>query len=225
MVGTFTDGQDMLLLQGPYGPYVQLGQTGEDGKKPKRVSLPKGLAPEALTPELATRLLSLPRDLGPHPETGKKVTVNIGRFGPYIHHDTGFKSIPRTDSIFDIGLNRAVELLAQPKGEGRGAPAGKTLGKHPDDGEPVTVHDGRYGPYVKHGKVNATLPASVNAATVTLDDAVALIAAKAAKGPSVKKPTAAKKAPAKVAAASTKKPAAKKPAAKKPAAAKTKKAA
>jgi len=193
-VGLFTDGQEMLLMQGPYGPYVQLGQNTEEGKKPKRISLPKGLAAEAVTSEIATKLLSLPRELGSHPETSKKVTVNIGRFGPYIQHDGGFKSIPRTDSIFDIELDRAVELLAQPKGAGRsGATAGKSLGKHPDDDEPVTVHDGRYGPYVKHGKVNATLPAGTDATNVTLDEAVALIAAKAAKGAPAKKKTAAKK--------------------------------
>ncbi|MES2353911.1 MAG: type I DNA topoisomerase [Pseudomonadota bacterium] len=191
-VGLFTNGEDMLLMQGPYGPYVQLGLTGEEGKKPKRVSLPKGLTPEALTIEIATKLLSLPRDLGLHPETSKKIIVNIGRFGPYIQHDGGFKSIPRTDSIFDIELARAVELLAQPKGAGRSAPAGKMLGKHPKDNEAVTVHDGRYGPYVKHGKVNATLPANLDATTVTLEEAIELIAAKEAKGPPAKK-VAAKK--------------------------------
>ena len=223
LVGTFTDGQDMLLLQGPFGPYVQLGAAGTDGKKPKRVSLPQGVTPETLTSEMAAKLLSLPRDLGAHPESGKKVTVNIGRFGPYIAHDGGFKSIPRTDSIFEIELDRAVELLAQPKSEGRGAPAGKVLGKHPADNEPVTVHDGRYGPYVKHGKINATLPAGMNATTVTLDEAVSLIAEKAAKGPSSRKSTgkarttakkpAARKLPEKLPTAMAKKPAAKKTAA------------
>jgi DNA topoisomerase-1 len=215
VVGVFANGQEMLLLQGPYGPYVQLGQAGDDGKKPKRVSLPKGLTPEAVTPEMATKLLSLPRELGNHPETGKKVIVNIGRFGPYIQHDGGFKSIPRTDSIFDIGLDRAVDLLAQPKGAGRNAPAGKSLGKHPEDGEQVTVHDGRYGPYVKHGKVNATIPASLNAANITLDEAVALIAAKVAKGSPTTKTIPSKKTRATE----------KKTASKKPTVAKTKKAA
>jgi DNA topoisomerase-1 len=225
-VGTFSDGQDMLLMQGPYGPYVQLGAAGEDGKKPKRVSLPKGVAPEAVTVDMATKLLSLPRELGLHPETGKKVTVNIGRFGPYIQHDGAFKSIPRTDSIFDIGLHRAVELLAQPKGEGRGAPAGKSLGKHPGDDQLVTVHDGRYGPYVKHGKINATIPAGMNAASITLEEAVSLIADKAAKGGTGTKTTPAKRPSSAKKPATTKTPAAKKkPAAKKAAAGKTKKAA
>ncbi|HVK56680.1 MAG TPA: type I DNA topoisomerase, partial [Burkholderiales bacterium] len=213
-VGTFTDGQEMILLQGPYGPYVQLGQAGEDGKKPKRVSLPKGLTPETITPEIAAKLLSLPRDLGPHPESGKKVTVSIGRFGPYIQHDGGFKSIPRTDNVLDIELPRAVELLAQPKGAGRSAPAGKPIGNHPADGEVVSVHDGRYGPYVKHGAVNATIPPTLDAATITLDDAIALIEAKAAKGPPVKK-TPAKKSAAKKTSATTEIAAAKKTLAKK----------
>ena len=241
LIGPFTDGQDMLLLQGPYGPYVQLGTTGAEGKKPKRVSVPKGVAAEAVTPEMATQLLSLPRDLGAHPESGKKVTVNIGRFGPYVQHDGGFKSIPRSDSIFAIKLDRAVELLAQPKGAGRNVPAGKSLGKHPDDGEPVTAHDGRYGPYVKHGKINATLPANLDPTTVTLNEAVELIAAKAGAGPSLKrrpakkaaraKKTSAVKKPAVTKAAAVskptviKKPLAKKPAVKKPASAWTKKAA
>nr|MBA2689503.1 topoisomerase DNA-binding C4 zinc finger domain-containing protein [Burkholderiales bacterium] len=232
MVGSYSDGQDMLLLQGPYGPYVQLGLASKEGKKPKRVSLPKGMAPEALTAELATQLLSLPRELGPHPETGSKVIVNIGRFGPYIQHDGGFKSIPRTDSIFAIDLKRAVELLAQPRSSGRNMPAGKSLGKHPADGGAVTVHDGRYGPYVKHGKINATLPSDLNAATVTLEEAVELIAAKEARGPTGKK-TAAKKTPANKATKKTvtvlkkvvAKKAAKKPVAKKSLLAKTKKAA
>ena len=211
LIGQFGDGQDMYLLQGPYGPYVQLGLATEGDKKPKRVSLPKGVTAETVDINIATKLLSLPRDLGNHPETGKKVVVNIGRFGPYIQHDGGFKSIPSTDSIFNIELDRAVELLAQPKSvRGRGASVGKNLGNHPADGQPVTVHDGRYGPYVKHGSINATLPSNFDATTVTLDDAVALIDAKAGKDSSTKK---AKKSVAKKVAA--KKIAAKKSSAKK----------
>lgn len=213
LVGSFTDGRDMYLLQGPYGPYVQLGLATEDNKKPKRVSLPKGVTVEAVNIDIATKLLSLPRDLGNHPETDKKVIVNIGRFGPYIQHDGGFKSIPSMDSIFDIELDRAVELLAQPKSaRGRGSSPGKSLGNHPSDEQPVTVHDGRYGPYVKHGSINATLPSNLDAATVTLEDAIALIDAKAAKDGPVKK-KAAKKTAAKK--ASAKKTAAKKVVAKK----------
>jgi DNA topoisomerase-1 len=140
----------------------------------------------------ALKLLSLPREVGTHPESGKKVIVNIGRFGPYIGHDGKFKSIPRTDSIFDIGLERAVELLAQAKTGG--ATVLRALGEHPDDKAPIEVCSGRYGPYVRHGKINATLPKDVTPEAVTLEEALELIAARAAKaGPSkakaTKKPT------------------------------------
>jgi DNA topoisomerase-1 len=171
--------QSVLLLSGPYGPYLQLGEAAEEGKKPKRVSLPKNLAPTAVTMDIALRLLSLPRDLGLHPETGKKVVVNIGRFGPYIQHDGGFRSIPRADNVFDIGLDRALAILAEPKALGRGAL--RVVGEHPDDGVSVTLHSGQYGKYVKHGKVNATLPAGSDADTLTLEDAVLLLAARAGK--------------------------------------------
>ncbi len=169
----------MFLCQGPYGPYVQMGMLGADGKKPKRVSLPKSLPPEQLTPAIAEKLLSLPRELGAHPESGKKVSANIGRFGPYVQHDKDFRSVPKSDSVLEIGLARALELLAQPKGAARrGAPAGKVLGPHPADAQPVTLHDGRYGPYVKHGAHNASLPKGTNAAAITLDEALTLLAAK-----------------------------------------------
>lgn len=192
-------GVPMLLLNGPYGPYLQLGETAPEGKKPKRVSLPKNLAPEQVTPEIAFKLLSLPRDLGLHPENGKKVTVNIGRFGPYIQHEGGFRSIPRTDNIFDITLPRAVQILAEPKNVGRGAL--RTLGPHPEDQQPVGIYSGRYGPYVKHGKVNATLPNGSDPDSFTLEEALGLLASKASKGASA--PT--KKTTAKKASASRKK--------------------
>ncbi|MDP2145011.1 MAG: type I DNA topoisomerase [Gallionella sp.] len=236
--------QGVLLLRGPYGYYVQLGEVIEGEKaKPKRVSWPKELPLEQADLATALKLLSLPRELGAHPESGKKVIVNIGRFGPYIGHDGKFKSIPRSDSIFDIGLDRAVELLAQAKA---GNTVLRTLGEHPDDKSPVEICSGRYGPYARHGKVNATLPKDISPDDVTLEQALELIAAKAAKGgtgkakkPAAKKPAAtktaaAKKAPAKKAAtakakttttkAATAKKTATKPAAKKPAA-KTKTAA
>jgi DNA topoisomerase-1 len=203
--------QPVLLLRGPYGPYVQLGEVEEGAKtKPKRVSWPKELPLEHADLDTALKLLSLPREVGTHPETGKKVIVNIGRFGPYIGHDGKFKSIPRTDSIFDIGLDRAVELLAQARSGG--ATVLRTLGEHPDDKAPIEVCSGRYGPYVRHGKVNATLPKDVTPESVTLEEALAMIAAKAAKGGTGKAKTA-KKAPAKKAAkakaATEEKPAAK----------------
>jgi len=193
--------QAVLLLRGPYGPYVQLGEQEEGVKtKPKRVSWPKDLPLEQADLAAALKLLSLPREVGTHPESGKKVIVNIGRFGPYIGHDGKFKSIPRTDSIFDIGLERAVELLAQAKTGG--ATVLRALGEHPDDKAPIEVCSGRYGPYVRHGKINATLPKDVTPEAVTLEEALELIAARAAKA-----------SPSKTKA--TKKPAAKKAAAKK----------
>jgi DNA topoisomerase-1 len=170
----------IFAMQGPYGPYVQLGEM-EGDKKPKRVSIPKNVPPDGVTLEVALKLLALPRDLGAHPETGKKVNAAIGRFGPYVSHDGHFKSIPKDESVFDIGLERAVALLKEPKQFGaRGAL--KVLGKHPEDGQPVALYSGRYGPYVKHGKVNATLPDKDMISTVTLEEAVELLAAKAKKG-------------------------------------------
>ncbi len=229
--------QTVLLLRGPYGYYVQLGEVIEGEKaKPKRVSWPKELPLEQADLATALKLLSLPRELGAHPESGKKVIVNIGRFGPYIGHDGKFKSIPRTDSIFDIALDRAVELLAQAKA---GNTVLRTLGEHPEDKAPVEICSGRYGPYARHGKINATLPKDISPEEVTLEEALELIAAKAAKGGTGKvkaaKKTAAKKTPATKTKADTKtskaktgtsKTAAKKPtsktAAKKPAAKKIK---
>ncbi|OGT03842.1 MAG: DNA topoisomerase I, partial [Gallionellales bacterium RIFCSPLOWO2_02_58_13] len=230
-------GQPVLLLRGPYGHYVQLGEVEEGAKtKPKRVSWPKELPLEQADLPAALKLLALPRDLGAHPETGKKVIVNIGRFGPYIGHDGKFKSVPRSDSIFDIDLARAVELLAQARTGGNTVL--RTLGEHPDDKAPVEICSGRYGPYARHGKVNATLPKDVSPEEVTLEEALELIAAKAAKGgtgkakaakkpaakaktakPETGKPKAAAKTPAAKPAAAKKKTAAKaaKPAAKKPA--------
>jgi len=192
-------GQVVLLLRGPYGPYVQLGEVEEGGKpKPKRVSWPKELSLEQTDLVTALKLLSLPREVGAHPETGKKVIVNIGRFGPYIGHDGKFKSIPRTDNIFNIGLGRAVELLAQAKSGG--ATVLRTLGEHPDDKAPIEVCSGRYGPYVRHGKVNATLPKDVTPDAITLEEALEMIAAKAAKGGTEKAKTAKKPAAKKTAA-------------------------
>ena len=176
--------QAVLLLRGPYGHYVQLGEVVEGEKaKPKRVSWPKEMPLEQADLASALKLLSLPRELGSHPESGKKVIVNIGRFGPYIGHDGKFKSIPRADSIFDISLDRAVELLAQAR---EGNTVLRVLGDHPDDKASVEICSGRYGPYVRHGKINATLPKDVSPDAITLEEALELIAAKAAKGPTSK---------------------------------------
>jgi DNA topoisomerase-1 len=191
-----TDPQTGLLvqlLQGPFGPYVQLGEM-EGDKKPKRVSVPKNILPDAVDMEIACKLLALPRDLGPHPEGGKKVVAAIGRFGPYVSHDGQFKSIPKEENVFDIALERAVALLKEPKSfSARGAL--KVLGKHPADDQPVALYSGRYGPYVKHGKINATLPDKDMIATVTLEEAVELLAAKSGK-PVKGKPAARPKAKA-----------------------------
>ncbi|MFZ5523442.1 MAG: type I DNA topoisomerase [Pseudomonadota bacterium] len=226
--------QTVLLLRGPYGYYVQLGEVVEGEKaKPKRISWPKEMPLEQADLASALKLLSLPRELGLHPASGKKVIVNIGRFGPYIGHDGKFKSIPRSDSIFDIRLDRAVELLAQAR---EGTTVLRVLGDHPVDKTSVEICSGRYGPYVRHGRINATLPKGVTPEAVTLEEAVELIAAKVAKGPfskksASKKPAAqskakptAKSAKPKTASGKTKTAAkATKPAAKKVAAGKAKK--
>jgi DNA topoisomerase-1 len=194
------------LLFGPFGPYVQLGEA-EGDKKPKRVSVPKNIAPDSVALETALELLALPRDLGPHPESGKKVNAAIGRFGPYVSHDGQFKSIPKDESVFDIGLDRAVALLKEPKQfNARGAL--KVLGKHPADNQTVALYSGRYGPYVKHGKVNATLPDEKMINTVTLEEAIELLAAKAGKGKAKGKGSAKPRPPASKTKAATRKKAA-----------------
>jgi DNA topoisomerase-1 len=185
--------QSVSLMRGPYGHYVQLSEQEEGSKvKPKRVSWPKELPLEQADLPAALKLLSLPRELGLHPEGGKKIIVNIGRFGPYIGHDGKFKSIPRGDSIFEIGLERAVELLAQAKA---GNTILRTLGEHPSDQSPIEICSGRYGAYARHGKINATLPKEIAVDEVTLEQALALIAAKVAKdGDNPTKKPAARKA-------------------------------
>ncbi len=203
--------QIVLLLRGPYGHYVQLGEVVEgEMTKPKRVTWPKELPLEQANLETALKLLSLPRELGLHPETGKKVIVNIGRFGPYIGHDGKFKSIPRNDSIFDIRLERAVELLAQAKA---GTAVLRILGGHPDDKTPIEVCSGRYGPYARHGKINATLPKGTKPEDITLEQALELLAAKAARG-GTGKGTVARKGTTKAKTAKSKTTANKKTAAK-----------
>ena len=222
-LGTHPDTQQpVLLLHGPYGHYVQLGEIEEGSKvKPKRISWPKELPLELADLATALKLLSLPRELGAHPETGGKVIVNIGRFGPYVGHDGKFKSIPRGDSIFDIRLERAVELLAQPRTSS--TTVLRALGEHPDDKAPVEVCSGRYGPYARHGKINATLPKNISPEEITLEQALALLAARIAKGPVVKKGaprkkiTSVKKATKPKTATTTTPAARKKPVKKKPA--------
>ncbi|HEX5727260.1 MAG TPA: type I DNA topoisomerase, partial [Longimicrobiaceae bacterium] len=153
-------GKPVLLLQGRFGPYVQVGEAEEGSKeKPKRASLPKGMNPADVTLQLALRWLSLPRTLGADPATGGEVKAGIGRFGPFVVHGDDFRSLQKGDDVYTIGLERALELLAQPKGtRARTSPEPlRTLGAHPADGVPVTLWAGRYGPYVKHGDTNASL--------------------------------------------------------------------
>jgi DNA topoisomerase-1 len=184
-------GKEILLLNGPYGPYLQLGQNGDDPKKkPKRVSIPKEIPLASVNQDIALKLIALPREIGLHPDTSKKITAGIGRFGPYLNHDGTFKSIPRSDSIFDIDLPRAVELLAQAKA--KAAPL-RELGEHPTEGGSIAIYSGRYGPYVQHGKINATLPKDEEIGSITMEQALELLAAKAAKGTPAKKKTATRK--------------------------------
>ncbi len=205
-------GQPVHLKIGRFGPYVET--TPPDAEKPKRSSLPKGWTPASMDLEKALRLLSLPRDVGPHPEDGKMITASLGRYGPFVAHAGTYANVADIEEVFDVGLNRAVALLAEKRAgrAGRASAAAplKELGAHPETGEAVQVMAGRYGPYVKSGKINATLPKGTAPEDMTMEAALPLLAAKAGAAPK-------KKAPAKKAAA--KKPAAKKePAAKKPAA-------
>ncbi|WP_413438096.1 type I DNA topoisomerase [Sulfuriferula sp. GW1] len=189
-------GQDILLLNGRYGWYVQVGATPEDKKiKPRRASWPKTLPTELADLPTALKLLSLPREVGLHPDTQLPIVANIGRFGPYLQHDGKFKSIPKADDVYSIELARALEVLAMAKEPRGGAPAGKPLGNHPEDDKPVTLHSGQYGWYVKHGKINATLPKEADPEACTLEDALPLLAARAAKGPATRKKPAAKAKP------------------------------
>jgi len=208
-------GEEIWLKSGRFGPYVQRG----DGKEAKRTSLPKGWTMDAMDHEKAMALLSLPRDVGQHPESGKMITAGLGRYGPFVLHDGTYANVESIEDVFSIGLNRAVTVIAEKQakgGRGRTAAALKELGQHPDGGA-ITVRDGRYGPYVNWGKINATLPNGKEPQSVTVEEALELIAAKASKGgkgtrKAAPKKTTTKKAPAKKAAA--KKPAAKKAASK-----------
>ncbi|HYM03364.1 MAG TPA: topoisomerase C-terminal repeat-containing protein, partial [Stellaceae bacterium] len=198
-------GLGVSLRKGPYGIYVQLGEGLED-EKPKRVSLPKGVTPADVDLAAALKLLALPRDVGAHPEDGKIITAGIGRFGPYIKHGDAFRSLPAGDDVLTVGLNRAVSILAEPRKFGRAARTPvRVVGKHPADGADINVYSGRYGPYVSHDGINATLPRETTPETVSLDEAVALLAAQAAKGggkkPKSARPKRAKKTKATAAGA------------------------
>ena len=212
-------GQPVLLKIGRFGPYVEEAGLGE-ADKPLRSSLPKGWAPATLTLSQALRLLSLPRTVGADPEDGQPILAGLGRYGPYVQHGKTYASLGDIEEVFEVGLNRAVTLIAEKRAGGgrpqRGqAAALKDLGAHPETGEPVRVLSGRYGPYIASGGINANVPRGGDPQAVTMEQAVALLAERAAKG-GTKKPArkaassgaAKKKAPAKKAAA--KKPAARK---------------
>ena len=213
-------GEEISLKNGRFGPYVQRGEATEDVPKPPRASIPKGWDAAALDLEKALALLALPRPIGNHPEDGELVEAGIGRYGPYVKHGKKYANLPDVDEVFTIGMNRAVEVLASKPTRGRAAAAAplKELGDHPDGGK-IAVMNGRFGPYLKWEKINATLPRDLEPADITLEKALELIAAKAAKSPKKTAKKAAAKPAAKKATtkAAAKKPAAKKAAAKKPA--------
>ncbi len=222
-------GDEISLRSGRFGPYVQRGEATAENPKPPRSSLPKGWQADDMDLEKALRLLALPREIGPHPEDGAMISANFGRFGPYLMHKKPddakpvYANLKDPADVFEIGMNRAVELIDHKRanpGRGRSAAAKplKELGDHPEKGGALSVMEGRYGPYVKWEKVNATLPKDMDAQSITLEQAVELVNAKASKGgkkkaapkktaakkPAAKKTTAkkapAKKAPAKKAA-------------------------
>jgi DNA topoisomerase-1 len=200
-------GLEVSLRSGRFGPYLQLGEQakpekkGDKVEKPKRAGLPKGLAPDDVDLERALALLALPREVGIHPEDNEPIIAGVGRFGPYVKHGKTYANLEEGDDVLNVGLNRAVTLIAEKKanpGRGRrfGADPGKVLGEHPDIGGPITVKNGRYGPYVSHDGINATLPADKTPDNITLEEAVGLLEARAAKlGPGRKggKKKAAKK--------------------------------
>ncbi len=180
-------GEPIYMLLGTYGPYVQLGDATEENPKPKRSSLPKGVTPDQVTLEMAVGLLSLPRTLGQHPELGGRIQASLGRFGPYVVHDLGkgekdYRSLKGDDDPTTIELERALALLAEPKmGRGKRGAAKplRELGPHPEDEQPVNIYDGPYGPYIKYGKVNASLPEGETVEAISMQVALEAIAAKA----------------------------------------------
>jgi DNA topoisomerase-1 len=185
-------GLPVLVLSGRYGPYVQLGENPTDKKaeKPKRASLLKGMTAESLTLASALNLLSLPRDLGVDPQTGEAITAAVGRLGPFVKRGSEYRSLATSDNVLTVELARAIELFAQPKTSGRGRGRTATpqkplreLGVHPTDGSALVVLEGRYGPYVKWGDVNATVPKGTPIESLTLAQAIELVNAKAAKSP------------------------------------------
>ncbi|MBN3961457.1 type I DNA topoisomerase [Nostoc sp. NMS8] len=190
-------GEPIYVKIGAYGPYVQLGDKTDENPKPKQASLLKGVTPETVTLEMAVGLLALPRTLGVHPVTGGKIQASLGRFGPYVVHDQGkegkdYRSLKAADNVLAISLERALELLSEPK-KGRSSTNSKSkaalreLGTHPEDGEAINIYDGPYGPYIKHGKTNVSIPEGQTVEDITLTAALNLLAAKASTGNSTRK--------------------------------------
>jgi DNA topoisomerase-1 len=191
-------GFEVTLRSGRFGPYLQLGEA-INGEKPKRSGLPKGLSADDIDLDRALGLLSLPREVGKHPDNGEPIMAGIGRFGPYVQNGKTYANLETGDDILNIGLNRAVTLIEEKKakgpGKGRfGADPGRALGEHPEKGGPVVVKNGRYGPYVSHDGVNATLPSDITPETVTLEQALPLLEARAARGGGKKSKRSAKAA-------------------------------
>jgi DNA topoisomerase-1 len=189
-IGTKKLGEDpvtglgVTVRSGRFGPYLQLGETVKDAEKPKRAGLPKGTAPDEIDLQRALQLLSLPREVGRSPEDGEPIRAGIGRFGPYVQHGKIYANLESPEEVFTIGLNRAITLIAEKKAKGPrkgrfGADPGRALGDHPAKGGAIVAKKGRYGPYVSHNGVNATLPADKTPETVTLEEAVTLLDARA----------------------------------------------
>ncbi len=181
-------GLEVTLRGGRFGPYLQLGEASKEkgAEKPKRAGLPKGLSPDDVDLEKALALLALPREVGMHPEDNEPIIAGVGRFGPYVKHGKTYANLDSSEDVLTVGLNRAVSLIAEKKanpGRGRrfGADPGRQIGEHPDKGGPITVKNGRYGPYVSHAGINATLPADIMPDAVTLEQAIGLLEARAAK--------------------------------------------
>ena len=192
-------GEPIYVKIGAYGPYVQLGDKTDENPKPKQASLLKGVTPETVTLEMAVGLLALPRTLGVHPGTGGKIQASLGRFGPYVVHDQGkegkdYRSLKAADNVLTISLERALELLSEPK-KGRSSTNSKSkaalreLGTHPDDGETINIYDGPYGPYIKHGKTNVSIPEGQTVENITPAEALNLLSAKASTAKSTRKTT------------------------------------
>ncbi|HIO00871.1 MAG TPA: type I DNA topoisomerase [Alphaproteobacteria bacterium] len=180
ILGKNGNGQTISLRRGPYGHYVQQGEA-EDGRKPKRIKFPDNVEPKNCDLEIAIKLLSLPRLIGNHPETAEPITVTIGRYGPYINHNNDKRSLSPEDDVLTVGINRAVSLLGEPKQQRRGTKTIRSLGAHPEDGNEVAIYEGRYGYYIKNNKTTAGLPKHFDVETITLDEAVQVLAEKASK--------------------------------------------